>query len=439
MSGRTLIVTVCLAVVSAVAAWWTRPRVVPASERPPGDVGSFTLGIDPPSVTGVTVDAGGFHAALSGPDPWVLHLPREGGGEAAWPAEPDTVRSMLRRLASVRLTPGDEDAAAGGSPLAEIVVTDAGGRAVRVEPMGPPLAGRVPVRVTTPDGVRTADVPADRFRPMTIGELAALAAPRPFDVRGVFTSITITTADGAGFALRRSGGLWSLEGTPARVDQRAVSAMVASLRAIRMAELVVPMPADRINPRYTIVATVERPREPGRPVSGVACRLEIGEQANIEGDIRAHAVRESDGSTRECVISLDAETFPSIPSNPGALLDAVPLPFPAGDAGAVRIERGGNSAMLRKTLDGWVAGDRPADTPSLGAVLAALATPHPVSLHEPSGGEAVARLTVEPIGSGGPVVFSVHEAERGLVVSDGASDWVLDEPAFLAAVDSLVR
>ncbi len=437
MTNRTLIAAVCLAVLSAAAAWWTRPRPVRAAPPRHSTAGSFTLGIDPPSVTGVSMTSGRFRADLTGPDPWVLSLPREGGGQTTWPAEPDAVRSMLRGLASVRLTPRRDEP--DGAALARLVVTDAGGRDVRVEPIGPPLAGRVPVRVTTPEGVRTADVPAERFRPLSIGELASLAAPRPFDVRGVITSVTVTPADGPGFTVRRIGGVWSLAGSRARLDQRAVSGMVGSLRSLRMADIAVPMPTDAIEPRYTIEAAADRPREPGRPVSRVLCRLEIGRQANIDGDIRARAVRESDAGTHACRITLDAETFPAIPAGPGSLLDAVPLPFPAGDVGAVRVDRGGRAVSLRKTLEGWTAGDRPADTAALGALLASLASPHPVSLHASPAADPVARLTIEPIGTGDPVVFSVYDTDPGVRVSDGASDWAIDGPGLTAALESLTR
>lgn len=453
MTNRTLSVAVCLAILGVLAAWLTRPHPKtpgPAPAAPAAAARAFTLGLDPPSVTGVSFTSGGFRAGLAGPEPWVLSLPVEGSGRTTWPAEPDAVRAMLRAAASARLTPRREDSNGpdqAASPLAEIRFTRAGGGDLLVEPLGPPLAGRVPVRVTTPDGVRTADVPADRFRPLSIGDLAALAAPRPFDTPGVITSITVTTGEAADgpnpggvLSLRRTGGLWSLEGMHARLDQRAVSGMVASLRAVRMADILVPVPTDAIEPRYTIETAAEQPRRPGEAAERVVCRLEIGRQANIEGDIRARATREADGSHHECRITLDADSFPAIPSNPDALLDAVPLPFPGGEAGSCRIERGpggAHAATLRRTLEGWTAGDRPADTAALAALLGSLASAHPVSLHNETGVEPIARITIDPIGAAPSAAFTVSETDTGAIVSDGAADWRIDTPAFIAALKAL--
>lgn len=452
MSNRTLAIAICLAVVTAALAWVTRPDA-----RDPGTptieaAETFTLGVDAASICGVTVESGGYTAVVSGPTDWSLQLPGE-SGVAKWIAEPSAVRAMLRDLASVRFERSEgREPPREARPLAKVLVDVLDvpdGRTLSIEVFGPPLAGRVPVRVSIPgEGTHEGEAPVDRLRPLSIEDIASLATPRPMAVDGIVTALHVVAfdPDGGGvitskYRLTRQAGLWSLSERAARVDQQAAGALVERIRSIRMAGIEVPVPAEAgsADIRFTISLHSELPRMAGEPASGMDATLAIGGQANIDGDVAAVATRVVDGVQFSCGITLDAGAFPAIPATPDTLLDPVPLPWPAGEAASISIGRADAVSSVRRTLDGWTAGDRPADTLAIRTLLAALGSAHPVALHAESDRPAIATITLGPIGAADPVTLSIARDGTTVIVSDGAADWTIDDAdgSFGRSIDAL--
>ncbi|USO00104.1 MAG: hypothetical protein H6810_05430 [Phycisphaeraceae bacterium] len=434
MSNRTLAITVCLAVLAAALAWVTTPERRASAARAADEPETFTLGFDVASVSAVLVESGGFTAVLSRYPHWLVQLPGENGGAITWPAEPDAARSLLRDLAAVRFEPRETPDAA-GRVLTRIhvdVLDVPDGRTITIEVLGPPLAGRVPVRIATPDGSRYADAPVNQLRPLSIEDIASLVSPYPLAPDGVVSTVYIMAIGPDGqlstdLRLQRQAGLWALSDSEARLDPAAIGALIDRLRSIRMAQVEVPVRDDILDPRYVIIVRASLPRAAGEPEIPASGTLTIGSQVNIDGDVRAKVVSTVNGGQYGCFFTLDAKTFPALPTTPDTLLDKVPLPWPASEAATIAVERGGKAASVRRTIEGWVARDHPADTLAIRTLLAALGSPQAVRLHADSDVAPTERLTLGPIGMGDQVTLAVTRDGSSVIVSDGAADWTIDD------------
>lgn len=471
VTNRTLLIAVLLAVLSAAAAWMTRPDARPAVNTEPGPP-AVRIAIDTASTTRVSIESAGLAASVSrntGDTPdqpsagWSLTLPTAHTSTDTatdtttvnWPADPNAVRALLANLASLSIRPDAEsdEQADDPDPIATIRIdTAAGPTTIRL--LAPPLAGRVRVVVTSPRGSTTGTAPADRLRPASIEELASLAAPHPVRPEGVITAIDITAGD-ASLSIQRQAGLWSPTGTDARLDQPAVAALIDSLSAIRMAQIIVPFepaPDDARNSTnsptgITLRVTAQLPRSPGEPARTTQTVLRVLEQANIKGDANAVVTRTRSASLGQdapplaCRFTLNAQTFPSLPASVDNLLDPKPLPWPAGETGSITITRPrapsdtNSAASYTRTLQGWQANDadQPADRAAIERLLRRLADPHPAALldePDPAGDTPTLpalTLTLEPIGAAPAASIFIDFTGSAVLATQGRSRWTIDD------------
>jgi len=446
VSNRTLAIAVTLALLASALAWLTRPSPTRGYE-PTNEPASVPLGLDPASITRIEVDAAGVRAAVERGDGWTITLPNADtdAAPARWPADPDAVRAMLSSLTSLRVRPDEAsnpepapktDPADNDRPTTTIRVTS-GDRAHTIGLTGPPLAGRLPVAVTTPDQSFTGTVPADRLRPASVAELAALAQPHPLRGPGVITAVDITT-ENTRIALQRDAGLWRLDEArfpmSPRLDQDAVADLLDSLNAVRMASVAVPFEPAGEPASITINLTTTLPRAPGEPTRRTTNTLRVLDQANIKGDANAVVTRTTaDGQPLACRMTLNAQTFPSLPDSTDALLDPVPLPWAATETGTLRLaekslrsdrETPGQERVYQRTIEGWRSTDPDHalfDRTALETVLTVLASPHTPRDHT---GDRMNRdtperqltLTAEPIGVGEPFDVIVMDFQDSIVI-----------------------
>lgn len=217
----------------------SRPGVAPRTQ--PAE--TFALAFDIPSVESITVTSAGETATLArardgaGLD-WTLTLPTTANSETpttTWPANPDAVRVLINELAtqSIELASRsnkDANPDPAADPLATITIAlPAGPTTIAVT--AAPIGGRLPISITDPSGTRPGFVAANRFRPTDVGQLAALADPKPFNTAsgtgGVISRVALTPRDGEGFAIERVGGIWQAEledptkPSPASISRRS--------------------------------------------------------------------------------------------------------------------------------------------------------------------------------------------------------------------------
>jgi hypothetical protein len=390
----TVLAAVAFALVCLALAWVTTPADPFAKNAPPATE-TFAIGFDTPSARAIEVSGAGLTAQAERADAgWTLSLPTTGDGPTTWPANPDAVRALLTELATqaIEAAPADAiDGGVAGDPLATITI-GLPGAPTMIEVLDQPLAGRLPVRVTAGDGPRLGFVPADRFRPLDAGQLAALAEPRPFNTPGVITRLAVTPRGAPGFAVVRAGGIWRIDedstgGVEPRLHQPTVRAIIDDLQAIRAASVVVPasVGADapaRTDPFLSIEATADLPRAPGTPRRRSTTALVVAGESTVEGLTDALATRTDGAESHALQVRLDPQAFPALPADVGSLLDPVPLPWDASEIVQVGIWTGNEPGPLfSRTIDGWFCvtpeGDRiaPGDGTAIRSVLAMLSEP----------------------------------------------------------------
>lgn len=471
----TVVIAAAVAVGSVLLAWATMPsRPGVASRIQPAE--TFALGFDIPSVGSITVTSAGETATLTHEGlEWTLTLPTVVQGDTTtWPANPEAVRVLTNELAtqSIEVATGADRGPAPDDPLATITIDlPAGPTTIAVT--AAPIGGRLPVRITDPSGTRLGFVAANRFRPTDVGQLAALADPKPFNTAGgaggVITRVALTPRAGEGFAISRVGGIWQLDEDftsrpPPRLHQTTVRAMLDDLRAIRAASVIVPaeIPANRQptdqpidDPFLTIETTADLPRAAGEPRRQTSAMLTVDDQATVDGLTNAIATRSGDDRTHALQVRLDPQAFPALPADVRSLLDPVPLPWDAGDTIDMMISRHDTDryTRARRTLDGWMAvtlNDDPAGPANSAAIQAVLAVlskgwPSVARAQPPRSTPFDAWIRLMSLSAGQSITLGFEERGGELVISDGSAVWTAsstspdsDAAAFIAATQDLL-
>lgn len=463
MRTPTVLAAVVFAIACLALAWVTAPDDPFARAAPPSP-DTFAIAFDIPSATSIAVDAADLAASAERDDDatWTLTLPTTGPDPTTWPANDEAVRALLTELSTQAIEAGEAPARE-TDPLATITIaTPDGDAAIRV--LDQPLAGRLPVRVTTPRNQETAArdrtgfVPADRFRPLDAGQLAALAAPRPFDTPGVIRAVTIDPTGREPFTIERRAGVWSLPAQdpaaaqPAppspRLDQTAARSLIESLRTLRAASVVVPAdPAPPTDPFLTITTSSDLPRATGRPPRTLNASLTIAREPGPDGLTNALATHETTGAehhnTDRLQIRLDPQAFPALPADLGSLLDPRPLAWDPGEAATLALSSVAGDFWIeaKRTLDGWqrVSGSGVTDpdraimleADAVRALLDTLATTwmRVERTDRIDGTGFPLRITLSPLTGGGAVELGVFTDENAIVVTDGRVVWTLERAA----------
>lgn len=441
MTGRTLAILALFTALCTLAAIATTPpsrgRGVLAGPE------TFMLGLDVPGIRLVEVHADGRTARAELDGEWAVTLPDAHGGEHSWLADPEAVRTALRALATTPFEargpveardPAREDR---GDPIATLRLEMMDGVVTTLDATGPALGGMIPLLVRAPGVDRAAAVPASRLRPISISDIGSFARPVAFANQGVIDRVRLGVAGETVLEIERRAGVWVVPGSRARLDQSAVRALVESIASIKAAGIVVPLDESALGrPSITIEVRSSLARSAGEPARAIETTLEIGEQASIEGDVYALASR---AGGHRLMVTLSPARFPELPASSEPLLDPSPLPWPGGEAGSITIEFGGGSDRYKRGLSGWSGETGPADSRSIRLLLDALGGVSPVSAHTRSDEPAFAVLSLDPVGSGPGVRLEVFTEDGACRVTDGWSEWRLDDPdsSIRAAIERL--
>ncbi len=445
----TVLIAAAIAAASALLAWATmpsRPGISPLTT--PAE--TFALAFDAPSVESITVTSAGETATLTRDGlGWMLTLPTTGNKTNTWPANPDAVRVLINELATQSIETGsDPDDPRSSDPLAALTI-DLPEGPTTIAVTAAPIAGRLPVRITSPDGsTRRGFVPASRFRPTDVGQLAALADPKPFNTAsstgGVITRVALQPREGEGFAIQRVGGIWQLDEDftsqpPPRLHQPTVRAMLDDLQAIRAASVIVPADITDLDrpiedPFLTIKTTADLPRTAGEPRRQTSAMLTVDDQATVDGLTNAIATRTSEERTDALQVHLDPQSFPALPADAESLLDPAPIPWEAGDTLTFQFSNnneGSDWLRFQKTFDGWRR-ESEAEKPltqstegSISAIVSTLARTWPSVRRQtiPENTTFDIVLRVAPLSGGETTILGVLIDPIAVSVSDGVAVW----------------
>jgi len=435
---QAVVIACIIAAASVLLAWATTPPGPRGVAPPRAAPDTFSVGFDVPSVRTLKVASAGLEASVTGDPDWMLTLPAGDSGSqaqpATWPANPDAVRVLLNELANQSIEEAEHTSQS--ESIATITIS-AAGEITTIKVMGQPLAGLLPVRVISPDGsIRDGFVPASRFRPTDAGQLAALANPKPFDLDGVISRVSIKPGTSPEFQIERRAGIWSFPASglfpAARVHQPTVRAMLADLRRVRASNVIVPFDGSSLagEPFLTVGVGADLPRKAGNPRRTRSARVVIMQQSTVEGAYNALATRTAKTGAQtdlnhQLQIRLDPRSFPVLPADASTLLDPVPLPWQASDTALIE-NRSPDSQQftLRKTIDGWTWGDQRIPTQLIDAVLSRLATAYPVgfSAQTPSSAEDLV-LYLEPIVSGEGVTLNITILDDRIEIRSSGVVW----------------
>lgn len=338
--------------------------VTPPTPATAGEAGTL-LRLDPSQVRSIRVAPAGSDRATTitrtDAGGWTIHIEDNGARiTAPWPAQPTSVRAIVRTLSDLRDATGDD----GGKlqtidPALVVTITLARGSEHTIRFDAAALGGR---RLIEVDALRTGEIDDDVFRALTSPGPASWRVRSPLASVGERTSRVSIRApgQGPGVELARLDGRWFLrQPIQSRADDNAATALLQSLASLTI-ERFIDDPATiaesetgLATPRLT--CRVEEDRRTIDPADGQvrtstrSQTLSIGGPADLSGRLVYAGV--NDG---QALVIINIEPIESVSLDGEAYLSPVAAQTISQNIGAIAVRIAGQpEARYERGIDQW--------------------------------------------------------------------------------------
>lgn len=436
MSRSALVISLLL--VLALSIVGIALLVAPTSSATATDAGSL-LRLDPSLVETIRVEGADDRPApiieRTDAGGWTIRLDRpDGTSTEPWPAQPTSVRAMVRALCDLRDESPDDGARFETiSPALVVTITLTGGQSHAVRFDTNALGGR---RLVEIDGRRTGAVDDQIFRALTSPGPASWRVTSPLTSVGERTSRVALRApgQGAGVDLAKLEGRWFLrQPVQSRADDAAAIDLLRSIGSLTIERFLDNPGALSANqtglnaPRLTV-----RVEEDRRSVSAddgqvdtttVAQTLAIGGPADLSGKL-VYASVAAPGD-RQTLVVLNIEPIESVSLTGERYLAAVAAETIGPNIGALAVRIAGQpEARFERGIEGWrlldATGATVGDTPSaliLELLTALTETPATsLSAEPPESYRPAASITLFDFGGGPMETIEAGAVENGSLV-----------------------
>jgi hypothetical protein len=341
---------------------------------------------------------------------------------STWPADEAALRDTLRALTTAQLRPATEAPPATNSSLTATTTDTTLVLRLAPTPTGGLLQGTL----------STTDATTPVLAPAALADLPLAAANGAWRSPALLpriepgpSQLSVSTPEATAVTLRKRNARWSLDNSPARVDEEAATTLIARLTALRAANWLRPTPGDRASePLVTITLTTTRP-----PDLAWTQTLEILGRADLAGQlvaVRATLTTESETPSKTWSVraAVPASALAGLPASTVPLTDPRSLPAPPADV--VRIDYEGQSFTRDqrrwRTADNTLLPDSEAE--SLEAFLTLLASRNAEVLAaepETPALDAPTTLTLHLAGDPTPRTYTLAQHPGRLIVTEGTT------------------